>query len=404
MCLALSLNALGYKIGIAHVNHNLRDSAANDENFSREFAERFNLPFHLASLDVKGYAEENKISLETAGRILRYEFLTSVVGYDKIATAHHKNDCAETVLQHLVRGSGLKGLTGILPVRDKFIRPLISLTRTEIEQIVEEFGESFCTDETNFEENYSRNRIRLNVIPLLEKENEKAVDNICKTASLLREDEEFLTSLAEKEVSLDNKIGISALKKLPYPIAYRVLRLLFERTAGTAKDFETRHAEFILSNLKEHGEILNLPFSVTASAVYGNLVFYKKEISQPFCVKLKMGENVFPELNLKISLEISDKKREECLYFDYEKLNGTSLYLRSPSTKDYFVPFGLNGGKNLSKVFIDLKIPKQNRASFPIIATESEILSIVMKKRSNALSCDENTKEFLLITEENIHE
>lgn len=404
VCLALALNSLGYEIGLAHVNHNLRDSAKNEAEFCENFAKSLSVPFYLASPDVKGYAEEKKVSIETAGRILRYEFFESVKGYEKIATAHHKNDCAETVVQHLTRGSGLKGLTGILPVRGKFIRPLINLTRNEIEKTVEDFGAKYCTDESNFSDHYSRNRIRLNVIPLLEQENEKAVDNICKTASLLQSDEEFLTSLAKNELNGECEIEVSHLKSLPYPIAYRILRIMFENAAGTAKDFEMRHAEYILSHLKEHGEILDLPFEVTAFASYGKLLFAKKEFAEEYCHKLSIGENIFENLNLKITLKVSDKKPDSGIYLDSKKLSFGDLYLRSPKETDYFVPFGAKGGKNLSKVLIDLKIPKQKRASVPLIATNTEIISIVNKKRSASFSCDEATTDFLIIQEENIHE
>lgn len=404
VCLALILNELGYEIGLAHVNHNLRESAVNDAVFCENFAKKLGVPFYISSPDVKGYAEEKKISLETAGRILRYEFFASVEGYDKIATAHHKNDCAETVLQHLVRGSGLKGLCGILPVRDNFIRPLIDLTRKQIEEIVNEYGESFCTDETNFSDEYSRNRIRLSVIPLLEKENEKVVENISKTASLLSSDEEFLTTLAEKEIT-DNEIEISHLENLPYPVAYRVLRILFENAAGTAKDFETRHAEYILSHLKPHGDIMDLPFEVTVSSVYGKLKFNKKTEADGFCHKLLMGENIFPKLNLKITVATCDKMSEKgIIYIDKSELSDSNLYLRNPKESDRFVPFGAEGGKKLSKVLIDLKIPKLERSFIPLIATEDEIISIVMKKRSNAYSVNENTKEILTIREEKIHD
>ena len=404
VCLALALCNLGYKIGLAHVNHNLRETASRDEAFCRDFAKKLNIPIHIACPDVKGYAEMNKISLETAGRILRYEFFEQLTEYNKIATAHHKNDCAETVLQHLVRGSGLKGLTGILPVRDgKFVRPLIGITRKEVEDIVSSYNESFCTDETNFSDEYSRNRIRLNVIPLLEQENERAVDNICKTASLLKSDEEFLTHLAKEHIK-NNKISVDVLKGLPSPLAYRVLRQLFENAAGTSKDFEARHIEYILSHLKEHGDILDLPFNVTASSQYGEIVFYKKSTYTDFCEELLMGENVFPELNLKITLNISDKKPKKGTYLDNKKLGCNKLYARFPKESDYFVPLGSDGGKNLSKVLIDMKIPRIKRPSTVLIASSEEIISIAFKKRSFAYSCDENTKEFLIILEENIHE
>ncbi|MBR4030614.1 MAG: tRNA lysidine(34) synthetase TilS, partial [Clostridia bacterium] len=148
VCLALCLNKLGYNIALAHVNHGIRKTADNDEKFCVEFAKKLNIPIFISKPDVTKYALDNKISVETAGRILRYEFFYSLNEYNYIATAHHKNDLAETVLQHLVRGTGCKGLTGIIPVRDNIVRPLIELDRAEIEDIVSSLNEEYCTDST----------------------------------------------------------------------------------------------------------------------------------------------------------------------------------------------------------------------------------------------------------------
>ena len=402
VCLALVLKELGYEISLAHVNHNLRENAKNDEKFCKDFSEKFGFDLHISSPCVSIFAKEEKISLETAGRILRYEFLSSL-GYDKIATAHHKNDCAETVIQHLIRGSGLKGLTGILPKRKNVVRPLIELSRNEIEEYVNSFGITPCVDESNFSEDYSRNRVRINILPLLEKENPKAVDNICKTASLLQADDDYLTLVAKKYVD-GTKIKVEDLRNLPFPISSRALMTAYTNAAGTSKDFEFKHIEFILNNLKNHGEIIDLCFDVKVFARYGVLYFSKPAENNEFCYKLNMGENIFPNQNLKITLSLCNEKPKNGIYLNSDELGNSEIFLRSPKKDDIFVPFGSVGGKSLNKVFIDLKIPKEQRKSYPVIATESNIIQIVGKKRSAFYACDEHTKNFLKIEEEYLDE
>ena len=403
VCLAVALNKLGYKIGLAHVNHGIRKTADRDEEFCKEFAKKLNVPIFMSHPDVLGYAEQNKISVETAGRILRYEFFNSFKDYNLIATAHHKNDSAETVLQHLIRGTGAKGLTGILPVRDNIVRPLIELEREEIENFLTELNQSWCTDETNYSEEYSRNRVRLNILPLLSKENEKAVDNISKTARILKADDDYLTSEAIKLIEND-KIPIEKLKKAPLPLSTRALMAMYLKVSGTSKDFEYKHIEYILNNLKEHGEILNLCFGVKAVAEYGNLVFLKNTDSNTYCYPVKInGKTYLPELNKILCTMVCDQKPYG-IYFDYEKIKDIPLFIRSPRADDYFSPFGMEGGKQLNKVMIDLKIPKHQRAQYPLLTTDKEILWIFGKKRGNGFACDESTRKYLKFWEENTYE
>ncbi len=404
VCLALALHNLGYTIGLAHVNHGIRETADRDEEFCNAFAKRLNVPIFVSHPDVLGYAKENKISVETAGRILRYEFLNSFKDYNLIATAHHKNDLAETVVQHLIRGTGSKGLTGILPVRDNIVRPLIELKRKEIEEFLTERDESWCTDETNYSEKYNRNRVRINILPLLTKENERAIDNISKTAKILKADDDYLTNEAIKLIEND-KISIEKLKSVPLPLSTRALMAMYSKVAGTSKDFEYKHIEYILSNLKNHGEILSLCFGVKAVAEYGNLVFRKNTDDIQYCYPVKInGKTYLPELKKVVCTLICDEKPSDEIYFDYEKIKDVPLFVRSPHTDDYFIPFRMNGGKPLGKVMIDLKIPKHERINYPLLTTDKEILWIFDKKRGNGFACDELTKKYLKIWEENTYE
>ncbi len=403
VCLAIALHNLGYKIGLAHVNHGIRKTADRDENFCKNFAERLNVPLFVSHPDVLGYAKKNKISIETAGRILRYEFFNSVKDYNLIATAHHKNDLAETVVQHLIRGTGSKGLTGILPVRDNIVRPLIELEREEIENFLTELNESWCTDETNYSEEYSRNRVRINILPLLTRENERSIDNIAKTAKILKADDDYLTNEAIKLIEND-KISINKLKNTPLPLSSRALMVMYSKVAGTSKDFEFKHIEYILNNLKEHGEILSLCFGVKAVAEYGNLVFRKSTDDTQYCYPVKInGKTYLPEAKKVVCTLVCDQKPDG-IYFDFEKIKDVPLFVRSPQPDDYFIPFGMNGGKPLNKVMIDLKIPKHERTNYPLLATDKEILWIFDKKRGNGFACDEFTKKYLKFWEENTYE
>lgn len=404
VCLAVCLNKLGYNIALAHVNHGIRKTADHDEEFCIKFAKRLNVPIFISKPDVSKYACDNKISVETAGRILRYEFFYSLNEYNYIATAHHKNDLAETMLQHLVRGTGCKGLTGIAPVRDNIVRPLIALDRAEIEDIVSSLNEDFCTDETNFSTDYERNRIRLNVLPLLVMENERAVDNICKTASLLKADDDYLNCEAEKLIK-ESKISVKELEKAPLPLSSRALMSLYTKCAGTSKDFEFKHIQYILNNLKEHGEIMDLCFGVKVKAEYGNILFIKDTDNPKYCYEInKNGKTLLPALNKVLCAEITDKKPQDGIYFDYDKIKDTPIFVRCPNADDYFVSFGSDGGKQLNKVMIDLKIPKSERNCYPLLATDEEILWIFNKKRGNGFACDQHTKTFLKIWEENTYE
>ncbi|MBQ2966709.1 MAG: tRNA lysidine(34) synthetase TilS [Clostridia bacterium] len=405
VCLALCLKELGFSIGLAHVHHGLRETADRDADFCKAFAERLDVPFHFCKTDVKAIADAKKISTETAGRNVRYTFFESIEGYDKIATGHHKNDCAETVLQHLIRGTGLKGLTGISAKRDKIIRPLIGLTRAEIESYVNEKGIVPCADETNQRTDYARNRIRLEMIPLLQKENGNAVENICRTASLLEQDEDFLTQTARKYVS-DNQIEISVLKTLHPAIAGRALRLAYAHTAGTAKDFEQKHISYILSHLKEHGDILNLCFSVTCKAQYGKLLFVKNtDEAVVYCYEIQPDSAIdIPETGRRFRLTVSESAPLSEHYFDLNALGDQKLFLRSPNADDRFFPFGMNGSKRLSKLLIDLKIPENKRKQLPLFATDREILCIPGFKRSRFYPTDTQTKKYLNLLEEPAHE
>ncbi|MBR5976570.1 MAG: tRNA lysidine(34) synthetase TilS [Clostridia bacterium] len=233
----------------AHVNHGIRGAEADrDEAFCKELCKKLGVQIYAFHIDIPELAKERGVSLEVAGRDARYEFFTGLAGENgKIATAHNAQDTAETLLLNLCRGTGLKGLTGIPPVRfvehkagcrsdetvsTMVIRPLIECTREEIEAYLESLGQDYVTDSTNLEDDYTRNRIRHNVIPELVAVNENAMGNITRCISTLKDDSDFLEALAEELVSSSNRgdgLDTDALLAAPKPVLSRaVSRLAYD--------------------------------------------------------------------------------------------------------------------------------------------------------------------------------
>lgn len=232
----------GWNVQAAHLNHGLRPTAQRDEDFVRDWCRKQNVPLFCLRENVEEYAFQNKLSVEEAGRVLRYRFLEDTAweqGNSEhpilVATGHHARDNAETVLMNLIRGCGLNGLTGIPERRGNIVRPMLAVARSEIEAYLTEHSVPHVEDETNTDPAYTRNKVRRQLLPLLEELNPKAVAHICAAAARLREDEE---ELERQAVSLANQgldipegaaIPIRVLAEAPRPLALRACHLLMEQ-------------------------------------------------------------------------------------------------------------------------------------------------------------------------------
>ena len=186
VCLLLAMKRLGYRVEAIHCNFHLRGAESDrDENFCKRLCEREQIPFHTVHFDTKTYAEVHKVSIEMAARELRYgyfEQLRKAIDAEAILVAHHKNDAVETLLMNLLRGTGIHGLQGIKPRNGRIIRPLLCVSRQEIVEWLNMIGQDYVTDSTNLEDDVTRNKLRLNIIPLLEQINPAASENISQTA------------------------------------------------------------------------------------------------------------------------------------------------------------------------------------------------------------------------------
>ena len=294
----------GISLRVLHVHHGLRESADEDAGFVKELCEKYDIPCAVVRVDVKEYGREKGLGIEEAARILRHKALEEAAEKwdeevralgdgDKnraaIALAHHLNDQAETVLHNLVRGTSLKGLGGMAQKSGRIIRPLLVLSRDEIEMMLEEDGLSWRDDETNAEEIYTRNRIRHTVLPLLRREvNEQADLHIAEAARDIAEAESVLareTAKLLEEATMQRTGGDAEEKALRVgtllcaePIlAKRVLHLAISEEAGVRKDIGRVHIEDVYGMLsgKERAKI-SLPYGILAVREYGQLYFRKK--------------------------------------------------------------------------------------------------------------------------------
>ncbi|ACG58238.1 tRNA(Ile)-lysidine synthetase [Hydrogenobaculum sp. Y04AAS1] len=246
-CLMYKLkDALGIEIGLAHFNHHLREDADEDEAFCIDFAKSLKLPIYVESFDIKSL----KGNIEENARKKRYEFLQKTSkkeGYNKIATAHHLDDLAETMILWFVRGGGLKGLSGFKAYKENIIRPLITATKDEIRAFAKEQHLNWKEDYTNYDETISRNLIRHKVIPILKTINPNFLSTVLQESIILQDEEAFLEDYTEHVIKNIDVFDVKSLKQEPRAIQRRIVR----KTFGTKTFQKTELVLRLLENAKK---------------------------------------------------------------------------------------------------------------------------------------------------------
>ena len=296
LCLFRLREALQIDLRAVHVHHGIRGAEADrDAAFCAAFCETYGIPFQCVYVDVPAYAAEHRLSLETAARLLRYEALQNAAPEGEIATAHHAGDNAETVLFHLLRGSGMKGLRGILPRSGRIIRPLLTAEKSEILAFLQENGQDHVEDSTNFTGESSRSRIRAELMPLLLRENPAALRHIARTAELLAEDEAYLTEQADAAylAGFDAQSGgLAGLRGYPRPIRMRVYMLALERRLSQHIDPAFAQLRAIDTAVCSGSGTVNLSAGVYAKADRGILYIQETAPQSRFAEQtLLIGEN-----------------------------------------------------------------------------------------------------------------
>lgn len=353
---------LAFTLEAAHFNHHLRGTESDrDEAFVRELCDRYDIPLHLGGREVKA----GKKGLEAAARDARYAFLRGLPG--KIATAHTADDNAETVLMHLIRGTGLKGLGAIAPVNGNVIRPMLSVTRETVESFLEEYYLSHVEDSSNHTDDFLRNRIRHGVMPLLKAENPRLAENVSAMALRLREDEAFLACSAAGTLP-----EVSELKELYPAVRRRYLeRFLKESGVREPEDVHISGAEALLYSRNPSAEG-HFPGGVVIAREYDRLVV-RQEAAEREPLRLPCpGSLELPELGIRIFCEPAQVPEKTVDAFTVAPKGEIMIRSRCPGDT-----MRLSGGtKQLKKLYIDRKIPAARRPLIPVLADERGVLGV----------------------------
>lgn len=396
------------KITAVHVNHGLRGEAADaDEAYVKEFCENANVPLEIYHIDVNKMAKEMGMSGEEAGREARREAFADAMekyGGTKIALAHHMNDSVETVLLNIARGTGVKGLTGIRPVNDCYIRPLLCLKREEIENYLEENNISYCIDQTNLEDIYTRNRIRNRVIPYMETQvNEKFVEHVQGLAVQMTELSDYMerqTEAAYRRCVKEEKIysiNIEAFLKEDAALQPYIMKKVLCQAAGKEKDIETSHVK-LMENLtgQQSGKKISLPYRLQAVKSYGNILVGTAEELQ----NMQKPNEDEPQVEMRVfeceKMPDSFPQMPYTKWFDYDIIKN-SVIIRKRRAGDYITIDNKGNTQTIKKYFINAKIPKEQRDNILLVTDGNHVMWVVGYRQNQAYQVSERTKRILEI-------
>lgn len=381
MYLLAKLRDMGVSVAAAHFHHGLRGADADgDEAFVRAFCAEREIPFAAGRGDTAAYAREHRLGVEEAARELRYAFLENAadeLGAAVIATAHTADDNIETVLLHLTRGAGLRGLGGIPPARGRIVRPMLDTSRAEAEAYLRASGIAWREDATNAADDFARNRLRHKVVPLLREENPALGAAIGRMTALLRRDEEYLESLADAfaaEQAADGGVSASALCALPWPVASRAVR----RMAGV--ELSAEHTAAIL-RAAEQGGAADVPG--LRVAVSGGKLYFGVRETRPFepC-ELGPGQRIeLPEAGLCVQCRKIDAapadvyKSLTTFFFSCANIYG-KITVTPRRAGDRFRPVGRGCTKTLKALFRERSVPPWERDAVPVLRDEMGILGV----------------------------
>lgn len=422
VALFLVLNELKEKLGInlsvVHINHGIRKEAVEEAEYVETLCRKYGISYKLYEYDVNALSKEAGIGTEEMGRRLRYEAFNEVASsIDRavIAVAHNMNDRAETMLFHLCRGTGARGLSSIKPVRDNIIRPLLCVTRQEIEAYVQEKGTRFYVDATNKTDDYTRNRIRNHVIPAMEQYvSKEAVEHMAEAASQLNELTAFADMCTEKcykEVLISGGETVSIdLQKLrvqsPYIQKMIVKRVIDELVPGN-RDITHVHLESVVDLFTKTGNhSVNLPYGIVFTVSYNCLeaTIGQKAQTRTICEAVIPGNrlSIAGEGTFEFSVTAKQKDFEPTINLytkslAYDRIKGP-LVIRTRRTGDYISVNNRGGTKKLKDYFIDEKIPSAERDNILLLADGNHILWVVGYRISESAKVTEETKQIFTVT------
>ena len=427
VCLLHILSRLKEKLNIelyaAHLNHQIRGiEAQKDALYVSEICDEMGITYFLKSIDVPKYCKDNSLSIEEGARKLRYEMFDEIkkrTKSNKIAIGHNLNDQAETVLMRIMRGTGLQGLRGIEYARENgVIRPLLDIERKDIEEYCKVHNLNPRIDESNLENIYTRNKIRLELIPYMtDNFNTNLIESIVRMSNSLRSDSDYIEAEAESKfkdickVTSDTvDIKINGFSKLHNAIKVRVLRKGIKSILGDMNFIDQKHIEDVLEFESESkiNKMLTLPrgvfvyrkqdcITLTTTEIVTEEIDFLYNIPNNGFVKIKETNIIIETQTMTIDRYKNGKVDKMSKGFDLNKIKG-GMVVRSRQQGDKIK----GGSKKIKDLFIDLKIPREERCKVPVIADEQGILQVGKYKSSENYKIDEKTKEVLKVTFKNL--
>lgn len=413
---------LAFEMVVVHVNHGLRgESADADEAYVRKVCKEQGITCEVYRENVDLIAKERKQSTEEAGRDVRREAFGHTMekhGGTKIALAHHMNDSVETFFMNLARGTGIQGMGGIRPIAGVYIRPLLCLERREIEEFLREKNIPYCTDSTNEEDDYTRNRLRNHVIPYLEKEvNARTVAHIGETMSRLQELQIFLqeqTEIYYKQCVKQHEKGYILLEnsffEAPASLRPFIIKRVLVQICQKEKDIQEIHMQKILELFqKQVGRQIDLPYAMQGKRIYEGVYIYKKEVTDidPMNVQVSFAKENRQEIewgNIKVICRLLENASTDKIYmekidtmrFDYDIItHGVCIRTRQPG--DYITIHPDGRRQKLKSFFINEKIPQEKRDKILLVADGDHILWVVGYRTNCVYQVGKYTKRVLEI-------
>ena len=395
------------KLLAVHIHHGIRgESADRDAAFVEEICGREDIPFFLYKYNIPALAKEKGMSDEEAGRYARYEAFSKCLSENcgasngKIAVAHNKDDLAETMLFNLFRGAGVKGLKGITAIRDNIIRPVLCLERREIEEYIRINDLKYIVDETNLTEDYTRNKIRLNIMPQIKEAiNSQAVAHMEATAANLTEIDDYMESQCEMEMARIVKLrgqGVfidgEGLENIHKALQRYIVKKCIYQVAGKAKDISSVHINSVMQLFNMTvGKKISLPYDIIAVKEYDGVHIYTSKEDNSIkrneflAVDIKAtGEYIFDDGKVEACLIVEEDSYNEGIFQEnkYTKwiqcdIMKFNLQLRTRRQGDYIIVDEKGSKKKLKDFFIDIKVPKEKRDDILLLANGSEIVWIV---------------------------
>jgi len=429
VCLLLVLmklhDELGFDLHIAHLNHKLRGAESdNDAEYVSQLAQKLDLPVTIDIRDVEEYREKHGGTVEEAAREVRYDFFAETaksVGADTVAVGHTRDDNIETIIMHLVRGTGTRGLRGLKPLTQlnaktgvvKVLRPLLELTRDETIGYCRMSGYEPRIDSSNESLAPLRNQIRHQFIPLLESYNEQVGEALLRDARIAADELDFMDTAAGElwgSIAKKHKNKVTIDKKgftgLPLALQRHLLRQSIEKITGSLKDIEVRHIESIMNALDlQVGKQITLPERLLFIVEYDQFLLTREvtpssplpplegehALKVPGQTKVT-GWDVSTDVIYPGQMEMTDNKF--IAYFDYEKV-GNELTARPRKTADRFFPLGMDQPKKVGEFMIDAKIPRTWRKRVPLVCSPEQIIWIVGYRIDDRVKVTDNTRQVL---------